>query len=267
MINKITQGDCLEIMKDIPDGSIDMILTDPPYGTIGKAWDVVIPFDLMWKQLNRIIKSNGAIALFGSEPFSSALRMSNMSMYRYDWYWVKSKFAIFQHAKNRPLKIIEIISMFSKAKWGHAAQVKNRMRYYPQGVKSVGMATVRNQYSDGSVHGFRPNQDGKSYEAFTGFPTDKLVFQSVTSKDSKHPTQKPVALIEHLIKTYTNENETVLDFTIGSGTTAVAAIQTGRNFIGIEKEKEYCDIAKQRIEKAYLGVEWDKLYKVELPNG
>ena len=261
MINLIN-GDCLEEMdKLIANGvKVDAIITDPPYGTTACKWDSVIPFDEMWERLNKLIKPNGAIVLFGSEPFSSALRMSNKEMYRYDWYWKKSKAGLFQHAKNRPMKSIETISVFSIAKWGHKSQVKNRMLYYPQGIVSSGIKTVTKNYNAGGVVGKRPNQIGKKYESFTGFPNDFLEYSNVIGKQAIHPTQKPVALMEYLIKTYTNEGETVLDFTMGSGSTGVACVNTNRNFIGIEldkeqtkgknKEQSYFDIAKERIKEA-----------------
>ena len=243
-------GDCLERMKEIPSGSVDAIICDPPFGTTACAWDYVIPFDLMWEQLKRIIKPNGAIVLFGSEPFSSHLRFSNFDQYRYDWYWVKTKPSLYQHAKNRPMKAVETICVFSEAKWGHISQVKNRMIYNPQGVVSSGMKTVTKNYNAGRTVGTRNNQIGKEYESFTGFPNDVLYYDNVIGRKAIHPTQKPVALLEYLIKTYTNENETVLDFTMGSGSTGVACRNTNRRFIGIEMDEKYFDIAKDRIEKA-----------------
>lgn len=250
LINTITQGDCLEIMKDIPDGSVDMILCDLPYGTTAAKWDSIIPFEPLWKEYERIIKDTGAILLFGSEPFSTKLRMSNPDIYRYDWYWIKTKAGLYQHAKNRPMKAVETISAFSKAKWGHASQVKNRMVYNPQGIRSAGVKTVTDNYNAGGVVGKRPNQVGRKYEAFTGFPNDVLQYANVIGKSAIHPTQKPVDLCEFLIRTYTNEGEVVLDNCIGSGTTAVAAINTGRQFIGIEKETEYVEISRRRIDEA-----------------
>ena len=245
----LRKGDCLEVMKSIADNSVDAIITDPPYGTTACKWDSIIDFDLMWEQLNRIIKPNGAIVLFGSEPFSSALRTSNIKNFRYDWYWKKSKAGLFQHAKNRPMKAIETISVFSLAKWGHASQVKNRLVYYPQGVTSIGEKTVTKNFNAGGVGSERPNQVGKKYEAFTGFPDDFLEYPNVIGKSAIHPTQKPVALMEYLINTYTNEGEVVLDFTMGSGSTGVACLNTNRNFIGIEQDENYFKIATERINK------------------
>jgi len=247
---KLLKGDCLELMKDIPDESVDMILCDLPYGTTACKWDTIIPFDLLWEQYERVIKDNGIIALFGSEPFSTTLRISNFKLYRYDWYWEKTKAGLYQHAKNRPMKAIETISIFSKAKWGHKSQVKNRMPYNPQGIRSIGEKTVTKNFNAGGIVGERPNQIGKKYEAFTGFPNDVLKFSNIIGKQAIHPTQKPVALLECLIKTYTNENETVLDNTMGSGSTGVAAVNLNRDFIGYELDQDYFDIATKRINEA-----------------
>ena len=242
----LRQGDCLELMKDIPDGSVDMILTDPPYGTTACKWDNVIPFEPMWAELKRIIKPNGAIVLFGSEPFSSALRMSNIKNYRYDWYW-KKQATLFQHAKNRPMQATENISVFSEYGWGHKSQMgENRLVYYPQGVQDDKVKKFHGV--QGQYVGARPNQVGREYMAQTGFPNNVLEFSR--DKDGTHPTQKPVALLEYLIKTYTNDGETVLDFTMGSGSTGVAAKNLNRNFIGIELDEKYFEIAKKRIEEA-----------------
>lgn len=243
-------GDCLDVMKDIPDDSIDFILCDLPYGTTACKWDVVIPFEPLWEQYNRVLKKESAAVLFGSEPFSTQLRVSNIEMYRYDWYWVKTKPSLYQHAKNRPMKSVETISVFSKSKWGHKSQLNDRMTYYPQGVVSSGKKIVNKNYNAGKTVGTRPNQIGKEYESFTGFPNDVLMYTNVKGKDCLHPTQKPVPLLEYLIKTYTLEGETVLDNTMGSGSTGVAALNLNRKFIGIEKDEHYFNIAKERIEGA-----------------
>lgn len=234
-------------MQKIDDKSIDMILCDLPYGTTACAWDSIIPFKPLWEHYNRIIKDNGIIALFGSEPFSTTLRNSQFNIYRYDWYWIKSKAGLYQHAKNRPMKAVETISIFSKAKWGHVSQVKNRMPYNPQGVVSSGKKIVTKNFNAGGTVGERPNQIGKEYESFTGFPNDVLYYQNIIGKQVIHSTQKPVDLCEYLIKTYTNENEIVLDNCIGSGTTAIAAINTNRNYIGFELDENYYQIAQDRI--------------------
>ena len=248
-LNKIYLGDCLAVMRDIPDGSVDAIITDPPYGTTACKWDSVIPFEPMWEQLKRIIKPKGAIVLFGSEPFSSALRMSNIKNYKYDWVWKKTKPTGFSHSKNMPLKDFELISVFSLGSIGHKHLLKNRMEYNPQGVFECERKIKRNKKGfEGSME--RKSQTNEYIGELSGFPKMVLEFNNVIANKTGHPTQKPVALLEYLIHTYTNEGETVLDFTIGSGTTAIAAINTGRNFIGIEKDQSYFDIASKRIKDA-----------------
>jgi len=236
-IINLLHGDCLELMKSIPDKSIDAVITDPPYGTTACKWDSVIPFDLMWEQLNRIIKDNAAIVLFGSEPFSSALRISNIKNYKYDWIWHKKRKTGFLNAKKRPLVSYEIISIF------------NCKSYIPQMLKGKlhknGQNTKRNNCPTDVYSKF-----GKIlYETDQYYPHSIILFDNVKPCDYLHPTQKPVELIEYLIKTYTNENETVLDFTMGSGTTGVACKNLNRNFIGIEMDDKYFEIAKKRIEE------------------
>ena len=260
---KLYNGDCLAVMdKLIEQGvKVDAIITDPPYGTTACKWDIVIPFDEMWNRLNKLIKSTGAIALFATEPFATKLRMSNLDNYRYDWYCIKTKPSLYQHAKNRPMRAIENVCVFSKSKWGHKSQLKDkRMEYNPQGISSIGVKTVTKNFNAGGVVGERPNQIGKQYEAFTGFPTDVLEFKSITGKSCLHPTQKPVDLLEYLIRTYTNENDLVLDFTMGSGSTGVACINTNRKFIGVEINEKYFNIAKDRIEAAILTNKQKRLF-------
>lgn len=229
MIN-LMQGDCLELMKTIPDGSVDLILTDPPYGTTACKWDSVIPFELMWGQLKRVIKPNGVIALFGAEPFSSMLRMSNIKQYKYDWYWKKSKPTNHMNAKKMPMRYIETISVFYKK------QPLFNLNEKQMPVTAV--STTKNTVFGRSINGYKRvvTHDSKF---------DLLVFGG--DKDKVHPTQKPVALLEYLIKTYTQENEKVLDFTMGSGSTGVACVNINRNFIGIELDEKYFEIAKNRI--------------------
>ena len=231
----LMQGDCLELMKNIPDGSVDLVLTDPPYGITACKWDSVIPFEPMWEQLNRIIKPNGAICLFGSEPFSSTLRMSNIKNFKYDWIWEKEQGANFMLCKYQPYKVHEIVSVFSKSKHN----------YFPQ--MTEGKPYISGKGTSGEITGNRPKvqtkNEGKRYpRSIQRFNTEKT--------KSTHPTQKPIALLEYLIKTYTNEGETVLDFTMGSGSTGVACINTNRNFIGIELDKGYFDIAEKWINQA-----------------
>lgn len=238
MINKIHHGDCLEIMKDIPDGSVDMILCDLPYGTTRNKWDSVISLDDLWKQYNRIIKDSGAIALFGSEPFTSQLRMSNFKNYKYDWYWEKPNSTGFLNAKKQPLRAIETVSMF----------YRKQPKYNPQMTAGdpYKWSSKRGQSESYNKHNEVNREIVNNGERY---PRNILKFKQ---ERGLHPTQKPVGLMEYLIKTYTNEGETVLDNCIGSGTTAIAALNLNRNFIGIEQEKEYVDIANKRIEEHKL---------------
>lgn len=228
-------GDCLEKLKLIKDGSIDMILTDPPYGTTACKWDSVIDFSLMWKELKRVIKPNGAIVLFGSEPFSSALRMSNIKQFKYDWIWDKNRGYNFASVKYQPFKSHEIISVFCKK-----ATV-----YNPQ--MTEGKPYTMKQGRKGEVYGGDNGKEVVTVNKGERYPLSIQTF--ARSGDSGlHPTQKPVALLEYLIKTYTNENETVLDFTIGSGSTCIAAMNTKRNCIGIELDNNYFNVSSKRIE-------------------
>lgn len=237
----LRQGDCLELMKDIPDKSIDMILCDLPYGTTACKWDVVIPFEPLWEQYERVIKDNGAIVLFGSEPFSSFLRVSNIDNYKYDIYWEKERLTNINQVKRRVGKTVETISIF----------YKKQCTYNPQMVKYDGKPRT-NKVKNGKMGTLTDQQEKKVFEYNdTGwrYPTQVWKFQRDILKSNLHPTQKPVALLEHLIKTYTNENETVLDNCMGSGSTGVACINTNRNFIGMELDEEYFNIAKKRIEE------------------
>ena len=256
---KLHKGDCLEVMQELilQGVKVDMILADPPYGTTACRWDNVIPFEPMWDAVNGLVKDNGAIALFGSEPFSSMLRCSNLKMYKYDWYWNKTKPNGFQHSKNRPMTKVETISVFSKAPMGHLSLLGDkRMQYNPQGVYSIGNKIVKNCTHSGNTMGGenhksgRPNQVGKEYEAYTNFPHNVLDYANLVGKNTVHPTQKPVALLEYLIKTYTSEGDTILDFTMGSGSTGVACVNTNRKFIGIELDKNYFTISIKRINEA-----------------
>ena len=245
MIN-LRQGDCLELMKSIPDGSVDMILTDPPYGTTACKWDSIIPFDFIWEQLERIIKPTGAICLFASGQFTNKLINSNQKLYRYKWIWVKTKRGNFVNAKNRPMTSYEEILCFSKGATANGSKIK--MQYNPQGLIECNKITTNGSSKFGTMAGKRPSHKKYTLKKFTNYPCDVLFFNSVGK--TIHPTQKPVDLLEYLVKTYTNEKETVLDFTMGSGSTGVACVKTNRNFIGIELDKHYFDIAKKRIEGA-----------------
>lgn len=252
-MNKITlwQGDCLELMKSIPDKSVDMILCDLPYGTTACKWDSVIPFESLWWQYNRIIKDNSAIVLFGQEPFSSKVRMSNLEMYRYDWIWKKQRPSNFQLMGYQAGRVHENIMVFSKAK---ACYTKNgnSMMYNPQFVEREKPRTSNVKiYGDTSTNILHNYKNGvkDNIKTYTHkYPISILEFNTV-ERDKLHPTQKPVSLIEYLIKTYTNEGETVLDNCMGSGSTGVACVNTNRRFIGIELDDTYFTIAKERIEK------------------
>ena len=231
---KLYNGDCLEVMKEIPTGSVDAIICDPPYGTTACKWDSVIDFGLMWEQLNRIIKPNGAVVLFGSEPFSSFLRCSNIKNYKYDWVYRKPQGVNPFMSKKQPLNDIENISLF----------YKKQCMYNPQKTKGAPYSITR----DKKERTFEIQ--GTTSKTTTTINTgDRLPKRVLDFKQERghHPTQKPVALMEYLIKTYTNENETVLDFTMGSGTTGVAAKNTNRKFIGIEQDEKYFKIAQDRI--------------------
>ena len=234
MIN-LLHGDCLELMKDIPDNSIDMVLTDPPYGTTACKWDSVIPFEPMWAQLKRITKDNGAICLFGSEPFSSALRMSNIKMFKYDWVWDRVKKSGYLNSKKQPLRHTEIISTFYKKQPLYSPILTDGKRHGSGGAKKILNSEVYGNHTK-----IREPVSTDKY-----YPTTTLRFNAI--KNKCHPCEKPVALLEYLIKTYTLENETVLDFTMGSGSTGVAAKNLNRKFIGIEKDDKYFNIAKARI--------------------
>lgn len=241
---ELYQGDCLDIMKNIPDKSIDCVICDLPYGTTACFWDIVIPFDRLWEQYNRIVKDNAVVCLFGQEPFSSVMRLSNIDMFRYDWYWNKSKQGNFAQAPYMPLKDIEIISVFSKGTIAKNSAIK--MNYYPQNIKYC------NKINNGGnkANQFRPNRKTKysdHIQTITNYPKQLIIFDSCF--EFIHPTQKPVSLIEYLVKTYTNEGDLILDNCMGSGTTGIACKNLNRNFIGIEKDENYFNIAKERIER------------------
>ena len=242
----LIKGDCLIENEYIKDGSVDLILTDLPYGTTACKWDSVIPFDLMWEQLNRIIKPNGAIVLFGSEPFSSALRMSNINNYKYDWTWVKNIPTGFQFCKKQPMRVVENLLVFYKKPPMYNPQLRDKTI---KDIKKLGNNVRVKAFN--SEH-YTTKEQGKHEHRTIPFdkcyPINSLYFKNThNNKNTVHPTQKPVALMEYLIKTYTNENETVLDFTMGSGSTGVACKNTNRNFIGIEKDENYFNIAVERI--------------------
>jgi len=239
------KGDCLELMKDIPDGSVDLILCDLPYGTTACKWDTIIPFEPLWEQYERIIKDNGAVLLFASEPFASELRLSNVKNYKYDLYWVKEKPTNFMQLKRRFGKLTENICVF----------YKKQPTYNPKMVKHDGKL-VSNKPSERNAK-FRSvvaaNSPGQQILPYKDngwrYPCDILKFNREKLGSTIHPTQKPVALLEYLIKTYTNEGETVLDNCMGSGSTCVACKNTNRKYIGIELDSKYFDIACERLKK------------------
>lgn len=242
---QLYQGDCLEIMKQIPDKSIDMVLCDLPYGRTSCSWDIIIPFDKLWEQYKRIIKKNGAILLFGNEPFSSLLRCSNLDWYKYDIYWEKERLTNIQQVKRRVGKTVETISVF----------YKKQCTYNPQMIKHEG-PKVSNKVKNGKL-GLLTDGGNKKVKEYmdTGYryPTQVWKFKRDCLTSNLHPTQKPVALLEELIKTYSNEGDVVLDNCMGSGSTGVACVNTNRQFIGIELNDKYYEIAENRIREAYEG--------------
>lgn len=249
-------GDCLELMHNIPDKSVDMILCDLPYGTTACKWDVIIPFDKLWAHYERVIKDNGAIVLFGSEPFSSYLRMSNMKMYKYDWIWEKNQAANIVSGAYAPMKYHEIISCFYKNKPVFNKQLVERSESGKARVKAAveNGTTWKNSFKE--LNSIQQNTEYNS----TRYDIDKKNPGSIISfkrdnygSNNFHTTQKPVALLEYLIKTYTNDGDLVLDNTMGSGSTGVAAMNLNRVFIGIEKEPKYYEIAEKRINEAALA--------------
>jgi len=245
---EILLGDCLELMKDIPNGSIDMILCDLPYGTTACKWDVIIPFDKLWEQYHRIIKDNGAIVLTASQPFTSALVMSNPKMFKYCWTWKKSTSSNFLQSNYQPRKIHEDILIFSK---GKASFTKNggKMNYFPQmwgEAKNTNTNTTAGK-SLKSWNGRMRDDYNIVSKNDTGKRFPESIIEFKTDKDKLHPTQKPVALFEYLIKTYTNEGDLVLDNCAGSGTTAIACLNTNRQFIVMEQEQKYYDIILKRV--------------------
>ena len=236
---RLIQGDCLEKMKDISDGSIDAVITDSHYGTTACKWDSVIPFEPMWEQLKRVIKPNGAIVMTASQPFTSILGDSNIDMLRYSWVWQKNIATGHLTAKKRPMKNHEDILVF----------YSKQPTYNPQGVREFNKVVKRG--NNGECY---RKSGSENFQELTGYP--RTVQQFKSESKTVHPTQKPVPLMEYLIKTYTNEGGTVLDFTMGSGTTGVACVNTNRNFIGIELDEKYFNIAQNRIEEAKKNIKF-----------
>lgn len=229
---KLMEGDCLERMGEIPDDSVDLVLTDPPYGTTRCKWDSVIPLGLMWEQVKRVTKPKGAIVLFSAEPFTSALVMSNPKMFRYDLIWSKSQGSDFLNANRKPLRSHENVLVFSTG----------QTKYNPQMRPGDPYVSHRNGSKNTECYG-----KFKTVETVSDGSRFPLTVMDYPKDRGLHPSQKPVPLLEYLIKTYTDEGETVLDFTMGSGSTGVACVNTGRSFIGIELDEHYFDVATERI--------------------
>ena len=248
MIRDILHGDCLELMKDIPNGSIDMILCDLPYGTTACKWDVIIPFDKLWEQYERIIKKNGAIVLTASQPFTSALVMSNQKMFRYEWIFEKGQGANYVLAKKQPIKNHENILVFYNNLGTYNPIMEDKTIETKKRAK-------RNHFTTRikSEHDILNNRRGDCDNNEFAYPKTVQFFKGERNNQFKkhvfHPTQKPVALFEYLIKTYTNENDLVLDNCAGSGTTAIACLNTNRQFIVMEKEQKYFDIINKRVKE------------------
>ena len=239
-INEIYKGDCLELMpKHVEDKSIDMIFCDLPYGTTVCKWDTIIPFDKLWSEYERVIKDNGVILLFGNEPFSSVLRTSNLKLYRYDWIWEKTKATGFQNSKIQPMRKYENLSVF----------YKHKPTYNPQGLvnkedrkTNVRSGNIKNEHSFNTYKGKKPVAE------FTNYPTNIIKFKNASGAGHLHPTMKPLSLIEYMIRTYTNEGDLILDNTCGSGTTGLGAKNLNRNYIMMEQDPKYYEIACKRVQ-------------------
>ena len=245
---ELINGETLTEMSKLPDQSIDLILADLPYGTTASKWDKNIDFNMLWLQYERIIKEQGAIVLFASGLFTNKLINSNDKIYRYKWIWKKSRRGNFVNANNRPMTSYEEICVFSKGITANTKDANKKMKYNPQGIIPVNKVVKHGNTQFGTMAGKRPGQKKQTVQKFTNYPYDTLEFNSVSKPI--HPTEKPVALLEYLIKTYTNAGETVLDNTMGSGSTGVASINTNRDFIGIELDETYFKIAENRIREA-----------------
>lgn len=234
---RLILGDCMEVMPTL--GKVDAVVTDPPYGTTQCSWDAIIPFDAMWSALSKCLSADTPVLLFGSEPFSSLLRASNLRCFKYDWIWDKPKATGFLNAKKQPLRGHEIVSVF----------YERQCAYYPQKTKGVRKQTFRGKHLQTDVYGAM--RGDYAYDSDERYPNSVITFSADTQNSSYHPTQKPVGLMEYLIETYSRPSESILDFTMGSGTTLVACAKMGRAGIGIELDPEYFDIACKRVEEAY----------------
>jgi site-specific DNA-methyltransferase (adenine-specific) len=256
--------DCFDTMKEIPDQSIDMILCDLPYGTTACAWDSILPFDKLWAEYERLISGYGAIVLCGAEPFSSSLRSSNFNLFKYDWIWCKSRSLGFTNAKNKPMNKHEIVSVFSKGTVANKSD--RRMPYFPQdliisGKKVSGIKACAADSEEGGHKFARASHKEEYIQEYTNYPTSLLEIPN--EGKGFHPTQKPVALFEYLIRTYTNEGALILDNTAGSGTTAIAAINTNRRWVCIEKDETYALKAVERIDAHLLKRTNDELARIQ----
>lgn len=232
-------GRAEDVLPGLSANSINGVITDPPYGTTACSWDTIIPFDVMWEQLKRITERRGAIVLFGSQPFTSALIMSNPAMFRYEWIWAKSRPTQFLDAQRKPLKAHENILIFSSA----------APCYYPQKDKGEPNHTVKGRPADSTTNNlYSAYSRIEEKQTPEKYPRSVVRFNSLDPCKQIHPTQKPLDLMEYLVRTYSNTDETVLDFTAGSGTTGLACLRLGRKFIGIERDRDYCEIAARRIQ-------------------
>lgn len=240
----LKQGDCLELMKQIPDGSIDMILCDLPYQITANKWDTCIDFELLWEQYKRVIKSNGIIALNASQPFTSKLILSNLPMYKHEWIWIKNRGSNFANTVREPMKEHESVVIFSNGKWTYNKQMQQRT--------GGGLDRVKYSFENQTAHSdnYRKFSKPNRNQGELRVPSS---WQKFNVEVGLHPTQKPVALCEYLIKTYTNEGDVVLDNCMGSGTTGVACVNTGRSFIGMELDPQYFEIAQKRIQEAVVA--------------
>jgi len=248
----LINGDCLKEMDNLPYGSVDMVLTDPPYGTTACKWDSVIPLVQMWDSIHRVIKDNAAVVFTSSQPFTSVLVQSNVRMFKHEWIWIKNRGSNFANTVREPMKEHESVIVFSNGKWVYNRQMQERTG---GGLDRAKYLVEHNDQDRDTYHKFEGRDAHKISDLRV--PSSWQKFNIASGKEkTKHPTQKPLALMEYLIKTYTNEGETVLDFTMGSGTTGVACKNLGRKFIGIELDKGYFDIARERINapSPYRGI-------------
>ena len=250
-LNKIHLGDCLEIMKKIDDNSVDCIICDLPYGTTASDWDKIIPMDKLWEQYNRILTSIGTVILFANGLFTPRVMVSNLDDYKYRLVWVKNNSTNFVHAKNRPMTKSEDLLVFSKGAMGHASQLgDSRMTYNPQGILECNKKIKAGKGRFGTIAGERPSHKDEFIREYSNYPTDVLTGFSETASVKKiHTNEKPVALLEYLIKTYSNEKDTILDNCSGSGSLAVAAYNTKRNFICIEQNEDYYNLSCERLKR------------------